>query len=178
MIADKLIGVPTIESVNNTWSWNYSRDTGEVTVDEIFDFDGDHDLTAADLDLLCGEVRGAGNSHAFDLTDDTLVNSDDVNAFLQQAGSLPGDANLSGDVEFSDFLALSAKFGQTGSWSHGDFDCSGQVGFADFLVLSSNFSQASESNTAAAVPEPSTGVLLLLTAGWFCWIRPTRLHRR
>ena len=72
-----------------------------------------------------------------------------------------GDIDGSGDVGFSDFLILSANFGQAAAdHTVGDIDCSGDVGFSDFLILSDNFG-----NTVAgaqAVPEPSTLSLFLL----------------
>lgn len=64
------------------------------------------------------------------------------NFFRQLAGVEPlaGDANLDGDVDFSDFLTLSGAFGsEDTTWAHGDFNHDGEVGFADFLLLSRNF---------------------------------------
>lgn len=52
---------------------------------------------------------------------------------------LPGDADLNGSVEFTDFLLLAKNFGQHGVWGDGDFDGNGVVGFSDFLILSQNF---------------------------------------
>lgn len=54
--------------------------------------------------------------------------------------SWEGDTDLDGDVDFLDFLVLSAHFGRTGAvWSLGDFNGDGTVSFYDFLQLSSNF---------------------------------------
>ena len=65
-----------------------------------------------------------------------------------------GDINGSGNVDFADFLILSANFGQmVDSQASGDIDCDGTVAFADFLILSANFGQAIG---AEAVPEPAT----------------------
>ncbi len=71
--------------------------------------------------------------------------------------TLAGDADHDGRVAISDFGILRNNFGKAGGWEMGDFDFDGQVRFPDFLILSSNFGQAA----AAAVPEPSTGLLLL-----------------
>ena len=76
--------------------------------------------------------------------------------------SIPGDADLDGEVQFSDFLLLANSFGLPGDWSQGDFDMNGQVEFADYLVLASRFGE-SVSLRANAVPEPA-GLVLLLTA--------------
>ena len=104
-----------------------------------------------DIDTICGDVT-AGNATGEDLA-----------AALQQLGLLVGDADQDGSVGFLDFLALANNFGQTDvSFSGGDFDCDGSVGFLDFLALANNFGMASAS-AAAAVPEPSS--LLLLATG-------------
>lgn len=74
-----------------------------------------------------------------------------------------GDIDGDGSVGFSDFLVLSANFGQTGltGESHllGDIDCNGDVAFADFLALSSEFGNEVG---AAAVPEPSSFALIAI----------------
>ena len=54
-----------------------------------------------------------------------------------------GDTNQDEEVNFADFLVLSANFGsstENGS-SDGDLDGNGLVDFADFLLLSANFGQ-------------------------------------
>ncbi|HZL35042.1 MAG TPA: dockerin type I domain-containing protein [Tepidisphaeraceae bacterium] len=52
-----------------------------------------------------------------------------------------GDANLDGQVNFADFVALSNHFGATvaSGWDAGDFNYDGTVSFADFVLLSNNF---------------------------------------
>ena len=76
-------------------------------------------------------------------------------------GLLGGDFDGDGSVAFSDFLVLSASFGQAADgYEQGDIDCNGTVEFADFLVLSTNFGQAASG--AEAVPEPNGCVLMLI----------------
>ncbi len=71
-----------------------------------------------------------------------------------------GDLDGSGEVDFSDFLALSTNFGNAvASHQEGDVDCNGTVEFADFLILSANFGQAVGTSP---VPEPNTSALLTL----------------
>lgn len=89
----------------------------------------------------------------------------DLDVALAAIGSLHGDTDLNGKVDFSDFLLLSGNFGKSilgsqGGWSQGDFSCNGTVEFADFLLLSANFGKSG--SAAAAVPEPSTRAMLLL----------------
>lgn len=122
------------------------------------DFNADGLLTATDIDLLSAQV--GGNDTAFDLNMDGSVTAEDRSAWISLAGTIEGDADLNGMVEFADFLSLSAKFGQAGGWADGDFDGSADVQFADFLQLSSNFGKTAGVVAAAeSVPEPSAGML-------------------
>ena len=70
---------------------------------------------------------------------------------------LPGDADMDGEVTFSDFLVLSDRFGGRGTWGHGDFNQDFDVNFDDFLIQSAHFGQ---SRNVAAIPEPSAMMLL------------------
>lgn len=75
-------------------------------------------------------------------------------------GGIAGDLDGDGEVAFADFLTLSANFGQMDvPYADGDIDCDGEVAFADFLTLSANFGQSA--GGAAAVPEPSSAMLML-----------------
>lgn len=86
-----------------------------------------------------------------------------LNGLISELGILAGDLDGNGNVEFADFLALSANFGQDAtSYSQGDIDANGKVEFADFLALSANFGQSAAG--AAAVPEPASLLGLLLGA--------------
>ncbi len=59
---------------------------------------------------------------------------------VQAAHPLPGDANLDGRVNFSDYLVLSQNFGMTeATWEQADFNGDGVVNFSDYLILSQNF---------------------------------------
>ena len=79
-----------------------------------------------------------------------------------------GDLDGNGQVEFADFLVLSANFGQeVDSHAAGDIDCNGTVEFADFLALSSNF--GSSVGEAENVPEPNSSVLIAVAG--FCLMR-------
>lgn len=58
----------------------------------------------------------------------------------------PGDANLDGQVNFTDLVNLARHFGKTSAgWDHGDFDYDGTVGFADFVALARNFGKSAAS---------------------------------
>ncbi|MGC4031158.1 MAG: autotransporter-associated beta strand repeat-containing protein [Tepidisphaeraceae bacterium] len=93
--------------------------------------------------------------------------------------TLPGDADLDGDVDFNDFLSLQANFGSANTrFDQGNFNYDGITDFNDFLSLQANFGQSLSGDTiaatsaqlaamqgfalTAAVPEPAImGVLAL-----------------
>ena len=104
-------------------------------------------------------MRGAGDL-SYDLNRDAILNAEDHRIWVEDlAGTYFGDADLNQEVDFSDFLALSGHFGALGGWAEGDFDGSGDVQFNDFLLLADNFGNQ---RTAAAIPEPTGGLSLLL----------------
>lgn len=59
---------------------------------------------------------------------------------------VPGDSDLDddGQVGFSDFLLLSAQFGNVSVGNSADVDCNGVINFADFLQLSGDYGKVSE----------------------------------
>ncbi len=77
------------------------------------DFNDDNLLDCADVDPLVSAIAAGTNDVAFDLTSDGLVNSADLVEWLRVAGRvnnfvtalpiLPGDTNLDGVVDGSDF---------------------------------------------------------------------------
>lgn len=72
-----------------------------------------------------------------------------------EVDSLVGDIDLDGAVGFSDFLILSANFGNSpADASQGDLDGDKSVGFSDFLLLSANFGAKQEA--AALVVQESS----------------------
>ncbi len=56
----------------------------------------------------------------------------------------PGDADLDGDVDIDDFVALKANFGSGTTWVQGDFDGDGDVDIDDFVILKGNFGSSCE----------------------------------
>lgn len=110
--------------------------------------------------------RGGGDSFEVAIIDE-LVGSNDPSGFeILGDGVLgwevldftPGDFDLNGSVEFADFLTLASNFGTGTLYAEGDLNFSGRVDLADFVELRQVFE--SQPAGAAAVPEPSSAVLL------------------
>lgn len=94
--------------------------------------------------------------------------------FPIEESELAGDVDANGEVDFADFLVLSANFGNDvdPAGSSGDIDGNGNVDFSDFLILSANFGQSA--GAVASVPEPTGLVLLLFGVGIIGTVRQQR----
>jgi hypothetical protein len=75
--------------------------------------------------------------------------------------SLPGDADLDGQVQFTDFVLLANNFGMAGTWGQGDFTADGLVDFPDFVVMANNFDTRLPGVAATAVSEPTASLICL-----------------
>lgn len=140
------------------------------------DFDGDGALTASDINVLSAEVLKPAPNPEFDLDGDGSVTAADRQTWVTSvefADTFFGDADLNGEVDFGDFVALSNSFGQSGGWAEGNFDGLGNVDFSDFVLLSNNFGNARVA--AQPVPEPHA-LALAAIAGGLCMLR--RRNRR
>ena len=144
-----------------------------LNVDVAGDFDGNLALDCSDIDALVTAIANGDMSTAFDLNGDSQVDTADLDQWLADAGEvnigaayLPGDANLDGFVDVSDFgIWNNHKFTDSDGWCQGDFNADGVTDVSDFGIWNSHkFSQSD----LAMVPEPSSlvlgglGVLILL----------------
>lgn len=125
------------------------------------DLDLDGKVSAADIDALARNL--GGDPSQFDLDLDGVVDQDDLNYFLTKVLHVaPGDADLDGDVDLSDFGLLKANFAQPGKgWADGDFNGNSVPDLVDFGLLKENFGRGTAGG-AAAVPEPEAWRLALL----------------
>jgi hypothetical protein len=155
---------------------HFAAGAGQLVLDVNSDvsqslLNGDGRFDVRDIDDL---VNAFGTSDSrFDLTGDGSVTRSDFDLLVTAVfRTQPGDADLDGDVNFADFVALANHFGQAGGWGDGDFDADGVVQFNDFTLLANHFGQPE----AIPVPEPNglamVGMLLL---GRFAFRRSSRV---
>ena len=150
-------------------------------VDGDFDNDGDYDC--ADVDDLVSVIVAGGDPSAYDLTNDGLVDSSDLTAWLAEAGAanlasgnsyLVGDANLDGAVNGADFVIWNSnKFTTNPAWCAGDFNGDGAVNGADYVLWNSNKFTTADSVSVAtpqSVMTPRSEVPLLVRD-----VQPTKL---
>ncbi len=130
------------------------------------DFNDDTLVNCEDVDALVAEIAAGGQTGLFDLTGDGQVNRADLDRWLVVAGGinlssggayLPGDANLDGFVDVSDFnIWNSNRLQQLASWCGGDFSADGFVDVSDFNIWNSHKFEVSG---GASVPEPTQSLL-------------------
>ncbi|MCA9199051.1 MAG: hypothetical protein KDA87_16000 [Planctomycetales bacterium] len=148
---------------------------GGVTSDPG-DFDANGSLELADINLLAGAIQSNSNPASFDLTEDGLVNSDDLNSWIVDLkNTWIGDANLDGEFNSSDFVAVftAGKFEQEldATWDEGDWTGDGRFNSSDFVAAFTDGGfEIGPRGGVAAVPEPSSPFLpaILLLACWYC----------
>ncbi|MEM7317154.1 MAG: hypothetical protein AAF497_28805, partial [Planctomycetota bacterium] len=111
------------------------------------DFNQDGQWDCADIDTLTTAIAEGSADLSLDMNGDGVLDLDDVNdpdvGWLAVAGArsaatggnpfLPGDANLDGVVDVSDFNVWNGnKFTLTTGWCNGDFSADGVVDVTDF----------------------------------------------
>ncbi len=135
------------------------------------DFDGNGLYECSDIDALVAAIASGSGDAQFDVTGDGTVDSADLEEWRSVAGTVltasgnpiqEGDADLNGVVDVSDFnLWNGAKFTSTPEWCSGDFNADGVVDVGDFNLWNGSKFTAADSG-AASVPEPASGVMLLI----------------
>ena len=144
------------------------------------DFDGDDDVDADDIDILCANMGGALDP--YDLDGDLDVDEDDMIFLVENlvewdngvdtgTGTKRGDFNLDGLVNATDLAIMNPNFGLGPKlYAEGNANCDTVVNGTDLAILAGNIGFAAPTG---AVPEPIT--MGLLAMGGVALLR--RKHR-
>ena len=138
------------------------------------DFNGNGVLDIEDINQLGLESASRANNVAFDLNDDAKVNATDVNIWVKDLKKTwVGDANLDFEFNSGDFVQVftAGKYEQQvdAVWAEGDWNGDGRFDSGDFVVAFTDGGYELGPAAVAAVPEPSTSILLMTTVflgGW------------
>ena len=136
------------------------------------DFNGDGVLDATDIDLLSAAVLAGQPDPSFDLDNDGQLTQEDRRVWVEDIkNTWFGDANLDGEFATQD-LILVFQAGQfedgvpgNSTWATGDWSGDTEFTTADFLLaFQAGGFEKGPRPAAAAVPEPTGGLLLLIVA--------------
>jgi hypothetical protein len=132
------------------------------------DFDGDGQLTAADIDALTASIIAGGTDLEFDVTGDGAVNESDRQAWVEELKKTYfGDANLDGEFNSGDLVSVLASGTYEADvdsvWESGDFNGDARTNTGDLVhALAGGGYEAGPRAAVAAVPEPAALGLLLV----------------
>ena len=135
------------------------------------DFDGDGDIDADDIDILCDNM--GGDVGTYDVDSDGDVDEDDLTYLIEnfvelqdgsgRVGTKQGDFNLDGFVNATDLAIMKGTFGTSGvDYADGNANCDELVNATDLAILKTNFGFVAL--TGGVVPEPMTISLLAMGA--------------
>ena len=129
-----------VQELSDAARWNASAALGGTPgrAAALADFDGDGNLTANDIDLLC---KAQVDDATYDLNGDGSKTFDDLRVLVENIfGTSFGDANLDGKFDSSDLVAVfqAAQYeddiSQNSTWATGDWNCDGEFGTTDLVV--------------------------------------------
>ena len=167
----------------SSWSINYEAITLRVALPGIplpGDFDGDGDVDADDIGLLCDNM--GGDPDPYDVDEDGDVDEDDLVFLIEtlvelqdgsgRIGTKQGDFNLDGFVNGTDLALMKTAFGHPDqNYADGNANCDAFVNGTDLAILKTNFGFIAPPTggsaglaTGGGVPEPMTIGLLSLGA--------------
>ncbi len=134
------------------------------------DFDASGACDVADLDDLLNNL--GSDDPLYDLEPDGIITLGDRDVWLSVAGEenigvdyVPGDTGLNGIVNSSDLndLALAWQSTDDPGWGNGDFNGDDVVSSSDLNDQGLNWQHGVAAASAATVPEPATGAMLLIS---------------
>ena len=177
--ADEVAGAtPTItafQPAGQVWDWDPT--TGDICVTACGDVPsgGDYNmdgvLDALDIDLQAAEMKkdvADQDLALFDHNGDDVVNTADRTIWVKQLkGTWVGDANFDNEFNSGDLVAVfsAGKYetGDMAGWAEGDWDGDMIFGSGDLVAAFSDGGYEQGPAAVAAVPEPSSIVLALLS---------------
>ena len=182
---DAPLGITTVGQrllVRDYW-YGYWRAEYRVESDNAFalqinvisdvpgDFDGDGDIDADDIDILCDNM--GGDPDPYDVDGDGDVDENDLVVLIEtlvelqdgsgRIGTKQGDFNLDGFVNGTDLALMKNSFGQPGmKYADGNANCDAFVNGTDLAIMKASFGFSAP--PAGGVPEPMT-LLVMAAAG-------------
>lgn len=110
-----------------------------VLEETSLDLNRDGQINGADVDRLCSAIHG--NEQPFDLTQDGVVNDEDLRFFVRQRLATNfGDADVDGKFGTSDLVAVfqaglyEDNVEGNATWSTGDWNCDGEFDTSDLVA--------------------------------------------
>lgn len=134
------------------------------------DFNGNGELDANDIDLLSNEAASATPDVSFDLNNDGAVDATDRTVWVKDLKrTWIGDANLDGEFNSSDFVAVFSQgkyedgIDNNATWAEGDWNGDMDFDSGDFVAAFTDggFELGPLPPQVTAVPEPTTFVTLV-----------------
>ncbi|KKN85696.1 hypothetical protein LCGC14_0276800 [marine sediment metagenome] len=183
-VADSIFGFE-MDGIKGWMRLDFAANHSGVRLTEYYfdllvpgDFDGDGDVDADDIDILCDNLGDV----AYDLDGDGDADEDDMIFLIEtlvelqdasgRVGTRRGDFNLDGFVDGTDLALMKTAFGQPGqSYADGNANCDAFVDGTDLAILKTNFGFIALPSPGG-VPEPAT--LALLTMGGLTLLRRRR----
>ncbi len=145
------------------------------------DFDGDGQLTTADIDDLTARSAGKQNPVEYDLNGDALVNELDIRVWAKDLfGTWIGDSDLDGEFNSGDLVRMLAsgtyEVDVDSVWTQGDFNGDGRTDSGDLVagLADGGYENGPVPAAVASVPEPTSFVLALMGLAAFGLLRNRR----
>ncbi len=149
---------------------HYADDTS-LSLVLLGDFNQDGQWTLRDLEELTDALRHQASDSSYDLDENGTVSAEDRRFWVEKlAFTYFGDANLDGEFSSTDLIDV-LKAGEyedsiamNSSWRDGDFSGDGEFTTDDLIVaLQLGAYEQGPRTPIAAVPEPASSTLLLMT---------------
>ena len=172
-----------LDADGNGWEITSSITVVRSPTNIAGDINYNGELDQGDLNILTQNVSLIPtDGHEFsedqlrlDMNGDEAVDQSDVHFWVKELNETwIGDANLDGDFNSGDFVAVfkTGKYetGELANWSEGDWNSDGRFDSGDFVAAFKDGGYEMGARPLAAVPEPSGWILLafgLVSVGYF-----------